>query len=155
MEILRELRLSRKSRVVVLTGAGVSAESGVPIFRGKGSMWENPKARELARRAGPPWNTRDTWEFYEWRRRLVSRCEPNAAHLTLAEMEDFFDNWQKLHEESQLHTLIERTNQYLKVFQFLLPINRWASLEVMVTVSIRGKAAENLPKLWKELKKKL
>ncbi|MHA1364102.1 MAG: hypothetical protein ACTSP1_16455, partial [Candidatus Freyarchaeota archaeon] len=43
----------------------------------------------------------------------------------------------------------------LKVFQFLPPINRWASLEVMVTASIRGKAAENLPKLWKELKKKL
>jgi len=56
-------------------------------------MWENETARNLARKSGPPWNTRETWEFYEWRRGLVSRCEPNAAHLTLAEMEDFFDNF--------------------------------------------------------------
>jgi NAD-dependent deacetylase len=42
----------RNLRVVALTGAGISAESGVPIFRGKGSMWENPKAKELASRAG-------------------------------------------------------------------------------------------------------
>jgi NAD-dependent deacetylase len=56
-------------------------------------MWENAKARELARRAGPPWNTRGTWEFYEWRRELVSHCKPNAAHLTLVKMEEFFDNF--------------------------------------------------------------
>ncbi len=80
----------RDLRVVVLTGAGISAESGVPIFRGRGSMWEDPVARKLTSRAGPPWNTKETWEFYEWRRSLVSRCKPNAAHLTLVEMESFF-----------------------------------------------------------------
>jgi NAD-dependent deacetylase len=84
---------TRDLHVVVLTGAGISAESGVPIFRGKGSMWESPKAREFASRAGPPWNTKGTWEFYEWRRALVARCEPNAAHCTLAEMESFFDHF--------------------------------------------------------------
>lgn len=83
----------RNLRVVALTGAGISAESGVPIFRGKGSMWENPKAKELASRAGPPWNTKGTWEFYEWRRALVARCKPNAAHHTLVEMEYFFRNF--------------------------------------------------------------
>jgi NAD-dependent deacetylase len=86
-------KLSRATRVAVLTGAGISAESGVPIFRGKGSMWENPRARELASRAGPPWNTKGTWEFYEWRRELVAKCNPNAAHLTIVEMEDFFENF--------------------------------------------------------------
>ena len=50
-------------------------------------------AKELARNAGPPWNTRETWEFYEWRRRLVARCKPNAAHLSLVEMEDYFKNF--------------------------------------------------------------
>lgn len=88
-----DLHLCRKLRVRVLTGAGISAESGVPIFRGKGSIWENEVARRLASKAGPPWNTRETWEFYEWRRGLVSKCEPNAAHLTLVEMESYFDDF--------------------------------------------------------------
>lgn len=88
-----DLTPSRGLSVSVLTGAGISADSGVPIFRGKGSMWENEKAHELSRKAGPPWNTKGTWEFYKWRRELVRECEPNAAHLTLAEMEDYFDDF--------------------------------------------------------------
>ena len=88
-----ELAISPKLKVVILTGAGVSAESGVPVFRGKGSMWEIPEARRLASKAGPPWNTRETWEFYEWRRKLVSQCKPNAAHYTIAEMEKFFEDF--------------------------------------------------------------
>lgn len=95
MECLERLNIipNRDLRVVVLTGAGISAESGVPIFRGKGSMWENPVAKKLAARAGPPWNTKGTWAFYEWRRALVARCKPNDAHFTLAEMESFFNNF--------------------------------------------------------------
>ena len=56
-------------------------------------MWESAEARRLASEAGPPWNTRGTWEFYEWRRGLVSRCEPNEAHRTLAEMEGYFEDF--------------------------------------------------------------
>lgn len=95
MDILENLRLSvsRDTRIVALTGAGISAESGVPIFRGQGSMWENPIARELARKIGPPWNTRETWEFYEWRRQLVSNCQPNAAHLALVKIENIFKDF--------------------------------------------------------------
>jgi len=78
---------------VALTGAGISIESGVPIFRGKGSMWEIPEARKLASRAGPPWNTKETWEFYEWRRRLVNQCKPNAGHYTLVEMGTYFEDF--------------------------------------------------------------
>lgn len=88
-----KLKVSPKLRVTVLTGAGISIESGVPIFRGEGSMWEIPEARKLASKAGPPWNTRETWEFYEWRRKLVSRCKPNAAHHTLVEMEKYFEDF--------------------------------------------------------------
>ncbi|MEM0358789.1 MAG: NAD-dependent deacylase [Candidatus Hadarchaeales archaeon] len=87
------LKPSRKLVAVVLTGAGVSAESGVPIFRGPGSLWELPEARKLAARARPPWNNRGTWEFYEWRRQLVSRCKPNPAHLVIAEMERYFEDF--------------------------------------------------------------
>jgi NAD-dependent deacetylase len=87
------LRVDPKLRVVALTGAGVSIESGVPIFRGKGSMWEILEAKRLASKAGPPWDTRETWEYYEWRRGLVSRCEPNAAHYALVEMERYFEDF--------------------------------------------------------------
>jgi len=87
------LTASPKLHVVVLTGAGISIESGIPIFRGRGSMWEIPEARRLASKAGPPWNTRETWEFYEWRRRLVSQCKPNAAHHAIVEMERYFENF--------------------------------------------------------------
>ncbi|MEM2364782.1 MAG: NAD-dependent deacylase [Candidatus Bathyarchaeia archaeon] len=95
MKIAEELglRVNPRLRVVALTGAGISIESGVPIFRGKGSMWEIPEARRLAERAGPPWNTKETWEYYEWRRGLVSRCEPNRAHYALAEMEKYFEDF--------------------------------------------------------------
>jgi NAD-dependent deacetylase len=95
MEAVSKLGLipDPKLRVAVLTGAGISAESGVPIFRGKGSMWEIEEARNLARKAGPPWNTKETWEYYEWRRGLVSRCKPNAAHLTLVDMENYFEDF--------------------------------------------------------------
>ncbi len=60
MELLEWLNRipHRGLHVVVLTGAGISAESGVPIFRGKGSLWKNPVARKLAAKAGPPWNVR-------------------------------------------------------------------------------------------------
>ena len=85
--------VNRKLRVAALTGAGISIESGVPIFRGKGSMWEIPEAKRLASRTGPPWNTKETWEFYEWRRKLVSKCKPNAAHYTLVEMEKYFEDF--------------------------------------------------------------
>lgn len=98
-------------RVAVLTGAGISAESGVPIFRGKGSMWENKEAKRLASRAGPPWNTKETWEFYEWRRRLVSRCRPNNAHLTLVEMERYFKHFSLITQNVDgLHARAGSTN---------------------------------------------
>ena len=73
--------------VVVLTGAGVSAESGVPTFRGAGGLWRNFQPQELAT---PEAFRRDpalVWEWYDWRRGLIVSCAPNAAHETLAKME--------------------------------------------------------------------
>ena len=87
------LSISPKLCVAVLTGAGISIESGIPIFRGKGSMWAIPEARRLAGRIGPQLNTKEAWEFYEWRRKLVSRCKPNEAHCTLVEMEEYFESF--------------------------------------------------------------
>ena len=73
--------------VAALTGAGVSAESGVPTFRGESGLWRNFRPEQLAT---PQAFRRDptlVWEWYNWRRELIGSCAPNAAHETLAEME--------------------------------------------------------------------
>ena len=73
-------------RIVVLTGAGVSAESGVPTFRGDGGLWKSYRPEELAT---PEAFARDpglVWEWYRWRRSLVARCAPNPGHHALARL---------------------------------------------------------------------
>jgi len=86
IEQVRE-RISRASRVVAVAGAGLSAESGVPTFRGDGGLWENHRPEELA----TPWafdkDPELVWRFYAWRRELVAECQPNAAHHALVELE--------------------------------------------------------------------
>jgi NAD-dependent deacetylase len=71
-------------RVVVLTGAGVSADSGVPTFRGAGGLWKEYRAEELATPRAFERDPRLVWEWYAWRRDIVRGCHPNAAHLALA-----------------------------------------------------------------------
>jgi len=71
-------------RIVVLTGAGVSAESGVPTFRGPEGLWRSYRPEELATPEAFGRDPRLVWEWYAWRRERVSACRPNAAHLALA-----------------------------------------------------------------------
>lgn len=75
--------------IVVLTGAGISAESGVPTFRGAGGLWRNFRAEDLATPQAFQRDPKLVWEWYLWRRSMIAACEPNAAHRTLVEMEDF------------------------------------------------------------------
>ncbi len=70
--------------VVVLTGAGVSAESGIPTFRGAGGLWKRFRPEDLATPEAFGRDPRLVWEWYAWRREAVRRCRPNAAHLALA-----------------------------------------------------------------------
>ena len=70
--------------MVVLTGAGVSAESGVPTFRGEAGLWRRHRPEELATPAAFARDPRLVWEWYAWRREIVSECSPNAAHRALA-----------------------------------------------------------------------
>jgi NAD-dependent deacetylase len=78
-------------RVVALTGSGVSAESGVPTFReAQSGLWEKFDPRELATPEAFARDPRLVWEWYDWRRTLVERAEPNAGHLALAELERRF-----------------------------------------------------------------
>jgi NAD-dependent deacetylase len=73
--------------VCVLTGAGISRESGVPTFRGEDGLWRKYRAEDLAT---PEAFARDpllVWEWYAWRRELISQAQPNAAHLALVDLE--------------------------------------------------------------------
>jgi NAD-dependent deacetylase len=76
--------VERAERIVVLTGAGISAESGVPTFRGEGGLWKSYRAEELATPEAFAHDPRLVWEWYGWRRDIVSRCVPNPAHVALA-----------------------------------------------------------------------
>lgn len=79
--------LSRAKTIVVLTGAGVSAESGIPTFRDAlEGLWENFNPEELASREGFISNPKMVWDWYESRREKIRHCQPNAGHIALAEL---------------------------------------------------------------------
>jgi NAD-dependent deacetylase len=78
----REL-LTQAQRVVVFTGAGVSAESGIPTFRGPGGLWRTYRAEDLATPGAFARDPRTVWEWYGWRRAIVASCRPNLAHVAL------------------------------------------------------------------------
>ncbi len=80
-------RLALAQRIAVLTGAGISAESGVPTFRGEGGLWENHRPEELATPGAFARDPDLVWRWYQWRRELISQCKPNPAHLALADLE--------------------------------------------------------------------
>jgi NAD-dependent deacetylase len=83
---LREA-LRAATSVVVLTGAGISAESGVPTFRGAGGLWRNYSPQQLATPEAFARNPRLVWEWYDWRRSVIHRAQPNTGHRALAELE--------------------------------------------------------------------
>src|SRR5262245_31234803 len=73
--------------VAVLTGAGISAESGIPTFRGDGGLWKNFRPEELATPEAFARDPRTVWEWYDWRRGLIRQAQPNPAHAALVELE--------------------------------------------------------------------
>jgi len=79
--------IEQSKRTVVLTGAGISAESGVPTFRGSGGLWRNFRAEELATPEAFSLDPKLVWEWYDWRRGKVAQTRPNPGHLALAELE--------------------------------------------------------------------
>lgn len=77
-------------RVAALTGSGISAESGIPTFRGKEGLWKEFRAEELATPEAFARNPRLVWECYDWRRGLIGACRPNLGHEVLARWEKRF-----------------------------------------------------------------
>lgn len=86
-------RLRGADRVTVLTGAGVSAASGVPTFRGQDGLWRTHRAEELATPQAFARDPELVWTWYQWRRERLACCSPNPAHEVLAAWTKRFDHW--------------------------------------------------------------
>ena len=80
-------RLAHARAITALTGAGISADSGVPTFRGADGLWRNFRAEELASPEAFARDPKLVWEWYNWRRELIATKSPNAAHYALATLE--------------------------------------------------------------------
>lgn len=139
MEIPKSLitKLKSAKSILFFTGAGISAESGIDTFRGKGGLWNKVSAQELASFDGFIKNPNLVWEWYQYRRKIVRATKPNAGHKAIVEFEDVFkevtvvtQNVDNLHKRAgstkilELHGNIERNfcmdcNTFYGVEKFL------------------------------------
>jgi len=104
-------RLKNAYTVTVLTGAGVSAESGVPTFRGKDGLWNNNPVEKLATIEALEDDPKLFWEFYHWRRELLTEIKPNLGHFSLVDFETYFEDFTLVTQNvDNLHTKAGSTN---------------------------------------------
>lgn len=82
--------LKRARKIVFLTGSGISAESGIPTFRGAEGLWKNFKPEELANFNAFIKNPDRVWEWYQFRRKIILSTKPNAGHYAIKEFEKHF-----------------------------------------------------------------
>lgn len=82
--------LQDANRVAILTGAGISAESGIPTFRGEEGLWKKYRPEELATPAAFSQDPKFVWEWYDWRRGIFAQKEPNPGHKVIARWEEAF-----------------------------------------------------------------
>lgn len=111
----------KKKKIVVLTGAGVSAESGISTFRDSGGLWENYKVEDVACIEGWYRNPALVLQFYNDRRAQLAQVRPNAAHLSIAALEKDWDvtvvtqNVDNLHERAGSTRIIHLHGELTKV----------------------------------------
>lgn len=87
------LGLGRDPFIAVLTGAGVSAECGIPTFRGEGGLWKTYRAEDLATPGAFARDPRLVWEWYDYRRSICAGKEPNPAHHAITRLDEHLDNF--------------------------------------------------------------
>jgi NAD-dependent deacetylase len=108
-------RVQKASRIAVLTGAGMSAESGVPTFRdAQTGLWSRFDPAQLASEEGFRADPALVWRWYAWRREAVGKAEPNAGHIALAAAQDRYErlpivtqNVDGLHRRAGSHDVVE------------------------------------------------
>ena len=116
-------------KLVVLTGAGMSAESGISIFRGGGGLWDKYPVEQVATPEGYAANPALVTEFYNERRKQLLTVEPNRGHELLAEMENFYQvtvitqNVDNLHERAGSSDVIHLHGELIKVTSSWQPNN--------------------------------
>ena len=110
-----------RRKIAVLTGAGVSAESGISTFRDSDGLWENHNVEDVASIEGWYRNRKLVLDFYNARRAQLAAVRPNAAHLAIASLEDDFDvtvvtqNVDNLHERAGSTKIIHLHGELTKV----------------------------------------
>nr|WP_297788290.1 NAD-dependent deacylase [uncultured Allomuricauda sp.] len=110
-----------KKKIVVLTGAGMSAESGLKTFRDENGLWEGHDVMQVASPQGFARNPELVLEFYNQRRRQLLNVSPNKGHLALAELEQVFDvsivtqNVDNLHEKAGSSHVVHLHGELFKV----------------------------------------
>lgn len=110
-----------KKKLVVLTGAGISAESGIRTFRDSDGLWEGHNVHDVATPEGWRANPELVLDFYNQRRKQLKEVQPNLGHLILTELEDYFDvfvitqNVDNLHERAQNAKVLHLHGELLKV----------------------------------------
>ncbi len=121
LTLLKE-KLSSAGAITVLTGAGISADSGVPTFRGVDGLWRNYRAEDLATPEAFERDPRLVWEWYNWRRELIATTRPNDAHRAVERLErrctDFWlitQNVDGLHRDAGSQKLSEIHGNIWKV----------------------------------------
>jgi NAD-dependent deacetylase len=116
------IEIATSDRVFVLTGAGISAESGLPTFRDSNGLWAGYQVETVATPEGWEANPELVWQFYSQRRREAQASQPNAAHYVLAELEQsigdrFFlctQNVDDLHERAGSKNLVHMHGELFK-----------------------------------------
>jgi NAD-dependent deacetylase len=106
--------LSLAKNVTVLTGAGISAESGIKTFRDPDGLWSKFNPAELASMDGFMSNPKLVWDWYQYRREIINSAQPNPGHFAIAEMQNLFPNFKlitqnvdRLHQRSGSEHVIE------------------------------------------------
>jgi len=116
------LAIPPTDRVFILAGAGVSAESGIPTFRGVGGLWRNYRIEEVASPVAWHRDPRLVWEFYSMRRQVAAAAKPNPAHFALAKLEQQLEerlflctqNVDDLHEQAGSKRVVHMHGELFK-----------------------------------------
>lgn len=128
--------MDRVKRVVVFTGAGVSADSGIATFRDSDGLWANYRIEDVCTPEALARNRQGVIEFYNMRRREVLSKEPNAGHYAIAHLEEYFDvkvitqNIDNLHERAGSSSVLHLHGEIVKLRSernesVIVPIEGW------------------------------